>query len=365
MDVVTIVGARPQFVKHAVVSRVLRRRHREFLVHTGQHHDYGMSQRFFEELEIEEPDVNLGIAGGTHGQMTGRMLEAIERVLMDRTPDWVLVYGDTNSTMAGALAATKLHISVAHVEAGLRSFNRRMPEEVNRIVTDHVSTLRFCPTAHAVALLAKEGITEGVHDVGDVMFDSVLVHLARARATIDKRALFRSLAFEPDADRYAFATLHRSENTDDPDRLASILRGLSRIGLPVLLPLHPRTKKVLEADPRLLSEVGPSIAIVDPIGYRELLLSAGESALVLTDSGGLQKEALFLGVRCVTLREETEWIETVEAGANIVAGFETRAIVDAAEKSLAKGPLSAEAAGRAFGDGHAADKIVERLEASG
>jgi UDP-N-acetylglucosamine 2-epimerase len=363
--ILTVVGARPQFIKCAVVSRALRARHEEILVHTGQHHDYGMSELFFEQLAIPEPDLNLGIAGGTHGEMTGRMIESLERVMVKQMPDAVLVYGDTNSTMAGALAAAKLHIPVAHVEAGLRSFNRRMPEEINRVVTDHVSSLLFCPTENARALLAKEGISAGVHFTGDVMFDSVLANLDRARTAIPKAELFAALGFSPAEGCYAFATLHRSENTDDRTRLGAILDALSKIGLPVLLPLHPRTKRVLTEDADLALRVGGSLKIVEPIGYLELLLVAGEAELVLTDSGGLQKEALFLGVPCVTLRDETEWIETVAAGANIVAGAEMRAILEAAAKMLARGRRSALSASaqNPFGDGKAAEKIVRILEA--
>jgi UDP-N-acetylglucosamine 2-epimerase len=361
VKVVSIVGARPQFIKCAAVSRVLRRAHRELLIHTGQHHDYGMSRLFFEQLAIPEPDLNLGISGGTHGEMTGRMLEAIERVLVKEKPDWVLVYGDTNSTLAGALAAVKLHQRVAHVEAGLRSFNRRMPEEINRILTDHASTLLLCPTDNARALLAKEGMTGGVHVVGDVMYDSVLTFADRARAAIDRDGLFRAMSFAPEGGRYALATLHRPENTDHDARLSSILDGLSSIGVPVLLPLHPRTKKVLAERPDLARHAGASIHIVDPLGYLELLRVAEDASVVLTDSGGLQKEAFFLGVRCVTLRDETEWIELIEAGVNVLAGAETRAIVDHASRALAMGRVGGVTT-HAFGDGHAAEKIVALLE---
>ena len=351
MRVLCVVGARPQFVKHAVVSRVLRKKHEEILIHTGQHHDHGMSQLFFEELEIPEPDRNLGIAGGTHGQMTGRMLEVLEAVATEERPDFIVVYGDTNSTLAAALAGAKLHIPVAHVEAGLRSFNRAMPEEINRVVTDHVASLLLCPTKNAVELLAKEGVTEGVYDVGDVMYDSVLINLERAKK------LESSIAPEGD---FALATIHRAENTDDRTRLIGILDGLSSIGVPVLLPIHPRTRKILEAEAEIAKHVGPSITLSEPIGYLELLLAMSRASLVLTDSGGMQKEAFFLGIPCVTMRDETEWIETIDAGANRLAGAGTAKIVSASKDALARGRIQPGAG--PYGDGHAAEKIVACLE---
>jgi UDP-GlcNAc3NAcA epimerase len=329
--VLTVVGARPQFVKHGAVARVLRRSHEEYLVHTGQHHDHGMSARFFEELDIPAPDANLGIAGGPHGQMTGRMLEAIE-----------------------ALVGAKLHVPVAHVEAGLRSFNRRMPEEVNRVVTDHVSSLLLCPTENAVRLLAAEGITRGVHRVGDVMLDSVRAHVARARSRPEARRV------GPEGP-YALATVHRPENTDHPARLGAILEALSDLSLPVVLPLHPRTRKVIEADAGLKAKLGPGVRLVEPLGYLDLLATAADAALVLTDSGGLQKEALFVGARCVTLRDETEWVETVESGANELVGADAARIRTAAARALAAGPLPAPEADGPFGDGRAAEKIVALL----
>jgi UDP-GlcNAc3NAcA epimerase len=360
--VLTVVGARPQFVKHAVVARVLRQRHREILVHTGQHYDDAMSALFFRQLEIPEPDENLEVGSGGHGEMTGKIMERLERSVIAHRPDWILVYGDTNSTLAGALVGAKLLVPVAHVEAGLRSFNRKMPEEVNRVVADHVSTLLLCPTENAVKNLAAEGVRSGVVNSGDVMLDSVLANLERAKDGVDLPALFAALGFRPEG-AYAFATLHRAENTDDPARLRSIVEGLARSPLPVLLPLHPRTKKILEASPDLRAIVAHRVHLVAPIGYLELLRVAKESRLVLTDSGGLQKEALFLGVRCVTLRDETEWVETVEAGANALAGSDPDRIAELSSAAIAAGPLSTEAA-RAFGDGQAAEKIVAALESS-
>jgi UDP-N-acetylglucosamine 2-epimerase len=364
MRVLTVVGARPQFIKCAAVSRVLRARPgaTELLVHTGQHHDHGMSELFFEELAIPAPDHNLGIRGGPHGQMTGRMLEALEEVLLARRPDRVLVYGDTNSTLAGALAAAKLNIPVAHVEAGLRSFNRRMPEEVNRVLTDHLAALLLCPTANAVALLEQEGLRDGVHLVGDVMYDSVLGNLERARTRRALPALLAELGLSPDPDgRFALATIHRPENTDDRARLEGILEGLAAAGIPVLLPLHPRTRAVLAADPSLAARLGPALRVVEPLGYLELLLVASGAQVVLTDSGGLQKEAFFLGVRCVTLRGETEWPETIAAGANTLAGADPGAIAAACRVAAAAGRLSPQAGAGLFGDGHAAERIADLL----
>lgn len=359
LRVLTVVGARPQFVKCAAVSRVLRQQHTEILVHTGQHYDDAMSALFFRQLEIPAADVNLGIGGGPHGEMTGRMLEQLERTMLEHRPDWVMVYGDTNSTLAGALAASKLSIPVAHVEAGLRSFNRRMPEEINRVVTDHLATLLLCPTATAVDLLGREGISRGVHDVGDVMLDSVLHHAARAKASLDHRVLLGGLGFPVDTP-FAFATLHRAENTDDPARLESILRGLAGCPVPVLLPLHPRTRKILDQHPELRAALAGRVWIAEPIGYLELLRIVSEASLVLTDSGGLQKEALFLGARCVTLRDETEWPETLADQANVLVGADTAAIISASARGLASGAPSA-GARKSFGDGRAAEKIVQLL----
>jgi UDP-N-acetylglucosamine 2-epimerase len=359
VKVLTVVGARPQFVKCAPVSRLLRARHTEILVHTGQHHDDALSAAFFRDLEIPEPDENLGIFGGLHGEMTGRMLERLERSMLAHHPDWVLIYGDTNSTLAGALAAAKLQIPVAHVEAGLRSFNRRMPEEINRLVADRLSARLFCPTKNAVELLAAEGITEGVVETGDVMLDSVLANRARAEQRIDLGRHLAELGFRPGADgRFAFATVHRAENTDQLPRLAAILRGLAGCPLPVLLPLHPRTRAVLAANPGLTPP--QNVHLVSPQGYLETLRLASAASLILTDSGGLQKEALFLGVRCVTLRDETEWVETIAAGVNALAGADADRIAALAVEALAAGPAPTDAA-RAFGDGRAAERIVGAL----
>lgn len=310
--IATVVGARPQFVKAAAVSRALRK-HGDFqedIIHTGQHFDDNMSDVFFRELEIPPPRHHLDIHGGPHGQMTGRMLEAIERVVMADRPALMLVYGDTNSTLAGALCAAKLHIPVAHVEAGLRSFNRRMPEEINRIMTDHVSALLLCPTTEAVAHLGREGITEGVFHTGDVMFDATL--FAREAAHASGADFLATLGLV--AGSYALCTLHRSENTDDPARLARLLayvREQAGDGA-VVFPVHPRTRQVIAATG--VSTAG--MRLIEPAGYFDMHRLLSGARLVLTDSGGLQKEAYFHRVPCVTLRDETEWVETVHAGWN-------------------------------------------------
>lgn len=309
--IVTIVGARPQFIKAAPVAAAIaaHTKLREIIVHTGQHFDPLMSDVFFSELRLEKPAYNLEISSLGHGAMTGRMLEGIEAVLQKEKPAAVLVYGDTNSTIAGALAAAKLHIPVAHVEAGLRSFNRQMPEEINRVLADHVSDILLCPTQVAVANLAKEGITQNVHMIGDVMYDATLQ--ATARAETESRIL-DELGLKPG--EYALATLHRAENTDNPDQLQRVFAWLTEQAarLPIIMPLHPRTRKILER----LSLEPQGIRFILPVGYVDMARLANNAAGIFTDSGGLQKEAYFHRVPCVTLRQETEWVETVEAGWN-------------------------------------------------
>lgn len=311
LKIITIVGARPQFIKAASISRVFACKEglNEILVHTGQHYDENMSAIFFRELDIAEPAYNLALGGGSHGQMTGRMLEGLEAIYMEERPDAVLVYGDTNSTLAGALAATKLHIPVIHVEAGLRSFNRRMPEEINRILSDQLSDLLFCPTLESVKNLKTEGIIKGVHHVGDVMYDATLHAIERTKnnsAILEKYAL----AGKP----YAFCTLHRAENTDDPERLGSLLAFLEQEAKArqILFSVHPRTRKHLQK-----REFSPSgIKMIDPVGYFELHTLLNHSDLVITDSGGVQKEAYFHRTPCITMRDETEWVETIQTGWN-------------------------------------------------
>ncbi len=348
MKVVSIVGARPQFIKAAPLSRELRKAHQEVMVHTGQHYDPLLSAVFFEELDIPRPDYNLGVGSASHGRQTGEMLARVEGVLIQEEPDWVLVYGDTNSTLAGALAAVKLHIPVAHVEAGLRSFNRRMPEEINRILTDHISTLLFCPTETAVRNLAQEGLTEGVHNVGDVMYDAALHNSQLAE---EKSRILEILGLRPKG--YLLATVHRPDNTDIPHNLRSIVAALSSLEATVLLPLHPRTRRALQ---ELGLTPGGNVRVVEPVGYLAILILEKNARLILTDSGGIQKEAYFFAVPCVTLRQETEWVETVEAGWNVLVGADRRKIVEAVRSFRPQGERA-----NLFGDGQASVKMVEIL----
>jgi UDP-GlcNAc3NAcA epimerase len=342
VKILTIVGARPQFIKAAPVSRVIRRTHEEILVHTGQHYDDNMSEVFFRELSIPEPDINLGVGSGSHGAQTGAMLAGLEKVVMDARPDWVLVYGDTNSTVAGALAAAKLHVRVAHVEAGLRSFDRRMPEEVNRVLADHVSDLLLCPTRVAVGNLAHEGIARGVHLVGDVMYDAFLFNVDAART---QSQILEEFGLQRGG--FALVTVHRAENTDDAERLRAIVEGLERSGLDVVIPLHPRTRT------RLSESLPPRIRVIEPVGYIDMLALEDAAEVIATDSGGVQKEAYFLGRPCVTLRDSTEWTETVEAGWNVLVGADVKKISEAMRTFRPKGKRP-----DLFGDGHAAEKIA-------
>lgn len=351
--ILTIVGARPQFIKAAIVSMALARAGlQERLLHTGQHFDYHMSEVFFKELGLAPPDWHLDISGLSHGAMTGRMLEAIESVLLKAKPDWLMVYGDTNSTLAGALAAAKLHIPIAHIEAGMRSFNRAMPEELNRVLTDHVSKLLFVTGKEPARLLAQEGIREGVHIVGDVMYDAVLHFAPLAR----RSGYRKGLGLEPKG--YALVTLHRQENTDQPERLENIIQALRQLSrrMPLLLPLHPRTRQKL-AEQNLSLE---GLHVIEPLGYLEMLALQSEAALILTDSGGLQKEAFYLGVPCITLRDETEWTETVSSGWNQLVGADPEKISAAATVFLTATPLPVD---NPYGQGQAADQIARLLAA--
>jgi len=358
MKLVDIVGARPQFVKLAPILKAINEHNaahpdrpiHEVLIHTGQHYDYQMSGVFFDELGLKPPDYHLGVGSATHGAQTGEMLRRIEEVLLKEKPDVVMVYGDTNSTLAGALAAAKLHIPVAHVEAGLRSFNRRMPEEINRILTDHISDLLFCPTETAVENLAREGITRGVHLVGDVMYDAALQYLELAER---KSPILEQLGLQPRS--YALATIHRAENTDDPTRLAGILEGLRRVhssGVPVVMPLHPRTRRALERNH--LSPDG--IRILEPVSYLDMLVLEKHARVILTDSGGVQKEAFFFRVPCVTLRQETEWVETVETGWNALAGQNPSSI-----GACALRPTPVHANLQPYGTGDTSTLVIEHL----
>lgn len=349
MKVLTIVGARPQFVKAAMVSRSLRKHVTEILVHTGQHYDVNMSDLFFQELEIPRPDYHLGIGSGSHGAQTGKMLEAIETILLKERPDQVLVYGDTNSTLAGALAAVKLHIPIGHVEAGLRSFNRQMPEEINRIMTDHISTFLFPPTQTAVAHLQAEGITAGVHLVGDVMYDAFRMMSQRAAAN---STIIADLGLGKG--EFFLLTLHRAENTDNPSRLAAIIQTINQLDRKVIFPAHPRTQAKLKEYGIKLD--GKAIQWIQPVGYFDMLNLELNAGLVLTDSGGVQKEAYMAKVPCITLRDETEWVETVTAKWNCLVGADPEAIREALELKW----LGTEYP-QLFGDGTAAEQIAQVL----
>jgi UDP-GlcNAc3NAcA epimerase len=351
VKIVTILGARPQFIKSWAVSAALTKAGlEEAVVHTGQHYDESLSGQFFAELKLRPPAHHLGVGSGPQGAQTGRMIEAAERILLSERPDWVLVYGDTNSTLAGALAAAKLHLPLAHVEAGLRSFNRRMPEEINRVLTDHVSERLFCPSPTAVENLAREGITRGVAVVGDVMQETLL-HFA-ARAKRDSHVLAR-LQLEPD--EYHVATVHRAEMTDDPPRLRALLGVLANLDLPVILPMHPRTRARLESTGGM-PQGDAGLRIIPPLGYLDMLRLVSDSRRILTDSGGLQKEAYWLRKPCITLRAETEWTETVAAGWNVLASDREEAI----QAAIASAPPVEHP--ELYGDGCAADRIVSLLQ---
>jgi len=350
MRILTVVGARPQFIKASAFSRAVRRRHTEILVHTGQHYDASMSDVFFDELALPRPDHHLGVGSGSHGAQTAQMLERLEAVMQREAPDRVVIYGDTNSTLAGALAAAKLGIPVAHVEAGLRSYVRDMPEEINRVVADRVSTYLFAPTQNAVDNLAREGITQGVTMTGDIMYDALLQH---APVAAQKSHVLRDLALAPGG--YVLATVHRAANTDDPHRLADIIDALALLHEPVILPLHPRTRAALMGTD---IEIEAPVRVIDPVGYLDMLALEQHARMVLTDSGGVQKEAYLLGVPCVTLRDETEWVETLAGGWNVLAGADAARILAAARRARPDGDPPP-----VFGDGHAAERMVAALEA--
>lgn len=389
MKLIHIVGARPQFIKMAAVSRAITGYNGEIdelIIHTGQHYDYELSKVFFEELEIPKPDYNLEVGSGSHGEQTGEMLKRVEQVLLKERPDIVLVYGDTNSTLAGALAAAKLHVPVAHVEAGLRSFNRRMPEEINRILADHLSTILFCPTEAATKNLKREGFTnianEGkliesandlapstrnsrlitldspfVLNVGDVMYDSVLHNLKLAEG---RSSILKDLGLE--VEDYYLTTIHRAENTDDPRRLKQIFRAFQKIaasGIKLICPLHPRTRKALSQ--LAVKNRHSNLKLIEPVSYLDMLLLEKNARVILTDSGGVQKEAFILRVPCVTLREETEWVETVEAGWNILAGADETNILKAVERFKAFEPVKLQI--DPYGNGYASQRIVKIISA--
>ena len=359
MKVCTIVGARPQFIKAAAVFRAIDAHNRfasdasyisQVVIHTGQHYDDGMSAVFFRELEMPEPSYNLGIGSCSHGRQTGEMLAAIEEALIREQPDWVLVHGDTNSTLAGALAGAKLHIPIAHVEAGLRSFNRYMPEEINRVVTDHLSSLLFCPSRVSADNLAVEGITKGVSIVGDVMADALRFAVERLSM---RSNILETLVLQPKG--YFLATVHRAENTDNPERLRSIMSVFCKLACAdgIILPLHPRTRKILGD---AIREFPSGLKIVDPVGYFDMIALEKSARAILTDSGGVQKEAYWLKVPCITLRDETEWLETVDTGWNILTGTDEERILNAVHNLT--WPTDNPSV---YGNGHAAEEIIKTV----
>ena len=349
MKILHIVGARPQFIKAVMVSRAWKGSGDEVILHTGQHYSDNMSRLFFTELELKEPDINLEVGSGTHAEQTSTMLLGIDRYLDDIQPDRMIIYGDTNSTLAGALAAAKRCIPLAHVEAGLRSFNRTMPEEINRIVSDHLADLHFCPTNQAVANLEQEGIKEHVFQVGDVMADA-LFHFVKI--AIEKSTILNRVQVSPG--RYGLVTIHRSGNVDILENLKGIIDGLAGIDIPLVFPVHPRTRKMLS---EFNLQLPNHIKAIDPVGYLDMLALQENAEVILTDSGGIQKEAYLLGVRCITLREETEWVETVQSGWNTLVGTKSEAIRDAYIHFKPSGERQ-----QFFGDGSAADKIIAAIK---
>lgn len=356
MKIMTIIGARPQFIKAAAFENALKthsdRSIQHILVHTGQHFDEKMSSVFFRELDIGEPTYNLGVSGGTHGEMTGRMLIQVEKLLLECPPDWVLVYGDTNSTLASALAAAKLQIPIAHVEAGLRSFNMAMPEEINRVLVDRVSTLLFCPTDSAVENLRKEGVVHGVSQVGDVMYDVALQFAARA--DLESNVLRRLDLIKGS---YVLATCHRAENTDDLSRLTEILSALNTIATEaiVVMPIHPRTKSKISHFG--LTKLIENVIVIEPLSYLDMVQLEKNAAAIITDSGGMQKEAFFYKVPCITTRDETEWIETVENNWNVLTGAVSETIINAYHGIGLRNPNEC----NPYGNGQAAEYILTKM----
>jgi UDP-N-acetylglucosamine 2-epimerase (non-hydrolysing)/UDP-GlcNAc3NAcA epimerase len=354
MRILTIIGNRPQFVKAAAVSRRLREAHEELIVHTGQHHDDELSRIFFEELGVPTPDHQLGVSGGSNAEQTAHMLTRLEPLLEEAAPRLALVYGDTNSTLAGALASAQAGVSVGHVEAGMRSFDRSMPEEVNRVLTDHTSDLLLCSTPTAVANLEREGVVGEAHLVGDVMAD---VSMAFREIAAERSTAVEDFGLEPGA--YLVVTAHRAGNVDDPARLQRLVELLEALPLPVLLPLHPRTRKRLEESGLLERlERAPRLRLTPPLGYLDFLQLARHARAILTDSGGVQKEAYLLGVPCVTLRDTTEWVETVEAGWNVLVGLDTEAALAALER-----PVPAGSRPELYGGGRAAERVRDVVSA--
>ncbi len=361
MKILSIVGARPQFIKAALVSRKLREKGvNEIFVHVGQHYDFNMSDIFFQELNLPKPDYYLGVGSGTHGEQTGKMLMEIEKVLLKEKPDFILVYGDTNTTLAGALAAVKLHISVAHIEAGLRSFNRKMPEEINRVLTDHCSDILFAPTDKAVENLKKEGITKGVYKIGDVMFDIALEVKNRVN---EEKILTKYNLKSKD---FILVTIHRAENTDNNENLKNIwsaLKDIANSGIKLFFPIHPRTKKVLE-NYSLVNKIPENLIITEPVSYFEMVVLEGNAKVIITDSGGVQKEGYFFKTPCIIPRNETEWIELVETGWNKVVGTKKENIIKEALKTYNEDTSNKKWIDF-YGGGKASEGIVEVLKSYG
>lgn len=347
MKIISIVGARPEFIQAAPVSQAIRQKHQEILIHTGQHYDYIMSQAFFDELDIPTPDYNLGVGSGSHAQQTAQIMQRLEEVLLQEQPDLMLVRGDTNSTLAGALTASKLAIPIAHIEAGERSYDRRMPEEINRCLTDCLANLHFCVSGAAVERLAREGIVESVHCVGDVMLDALQQNRSVAH---EKSTIMAELGLK--AKSYSLATIHRAANTDNPAHLTGIAQALQQVQETVVFPAHPRTKAALN-NLGIALENTPHVKLIDPVSYFDMMVLAENARLIATDSGGLQREAYFLGIPCLTLRAETEWIETVNVGWNKLVGADTTKILLAWKQFSPQQTKPA-----IFGDGKAGQKIA-------
>lgn len=361
MKIITIVGARPQFIKAAPFSEVFRKENKEILIHTGQHYDENMSEIFFQELKIPKPDYNLCVGSGFHGEQTGKMLIGIEKIIHKEHPDGVLVYGDTNSTLAGALAASKLHVPVFHAESGLRSYNKLMPEEQNRVLTDHISSLLLCPTETAVKNLKREGIVKGVVNTGDIMYDAVLRNFEISKNKYGQGKWLNILnkaneiTLSVEVNEYYLATIHRAENTDDKNKLIEIFSALEDLSKPVIVPIHPRTKtKVREIDIRL-----SNVSIVEPVGYLLMLYLVANSSMVITDSGGLQKEAYFLKTPCTTLRDQTEWVETLDNGWNTLSSVDHNKILYNVNRDVST--CVKKDGDELFGDGNAAWKMYESI----
>lgn len=359
----SIVGARPQFIKAAMISQAIlnyRKKNKkieEILVHTGQHYDFNMSQVFFDQMNIPRPHYHLGVGSGTHATMTAEMLFKVEKMLTKERPDWVIVYGDTNTTLAGAIAAAKMPLPIAHVEAGLRSYNRNMPEDINRVLTDHISSALFCPTDVAVKNLEKEGITQGVFKVGDVMYDA---YLAYKDLALSKSTILTTLRLQPR--NYCLATIHRQENADDLLHLSNIFHAFSELAsrdCPFIVPLHPRTKKIIGRQKRRFIR-NPYVRLTKPVSYLDMLALESQAQIILTDSGGIQKEAMFVGVPCITLRDETEWVETVEAGMNVLTGADAEKIVSAINK-VENTRVRFKSLSNFYGNGNASKLVLEAL----